>query len=243
MPTHRQNLQKSFQGPAQEKRNLKKCPTAQVDIENENKNEKKIKHESTTMCIVHSTLRDATTPYTERCKTLKPRKMKNKEIEDLIERIKELESNSNLNQEITESKDVKPVIKEILKITDFDKEEIVNLDSASVELRFEGNPSSGRTGFPDNRGYCKYWGTAYVQDNVGNIYNWYYMESNSVKKHAPQYPEGRPNARGYKEARNGQKIRMGWNSRWFGGSCRWVGCWARFVDQSGNGWRFHWTWE
>jgi len=51
MPTHSQNLQKSFQGPAQEKRNLKKCPTAQVDIENENKNEKKIKHESTTMAI------------------------------------------------------------------------------------------------------------------------------------------------------------------------------------------------
>jgi hypothetical protein len=47
-PTLDQNLQKSFQVPAQEKRNLKKCPTAQVDIENENKNEKKIKHESTT---------------------------------------------------------------------------------------------------------------------------------------------------------------------------------------------------
>ena len=30
------------------------------------KNEKKIKHENTTMCIVHSTLRDATTPYTRR---------------------------------------------------------------------------------------------------------------------------------------------------------------------------------
>jgi|TARA_B110000902_G_scaffold128489_1_gene149751 hypothetical protein len=40
MPTHSQNLQKSFQVPAREKRNLKKCPTAQVDIENENKNEK-----------------------------------------------------------------------------------------------------------------------------------------------------------------------------------------------------------
>jgi hypothetical protein len=33
------------------------------------KNEKKIKHENTTMCIVHSTLRVATTPYTERCTT------------------------------------------------------------------------------------------------------------------------------------------------------------------------------
>ncbi|MGK7390604.1 MAG: hypothetical protein ACNS60_09635 [Candidatus Cyclobacteriaceae bacterium M2_1C_046] len=51
MPTHNQNLQKSFQVPALEKRNFKKCPTAQVDIENENKNEKKIKHESTTMAI------------------------------------------------------------------------------------------------------------------------------------------------------------------------------------------------
>src|SRR5690554_2010149 len=29
------------------------------------KNEKKIKHENTTMCIVHSILRDATTPYTK----------------------------------------------------------------------------------------------------------------------------------------------------------------------------------
>ena len=48
-PTHDQNLQKSFQVPAREKRNFKKCPTAQVDIENENKKEKKIKHESTTI--------------------------------------------------------------------------------------------------------------------------------------------------------------------------------------------------
>jgi len=57
MPTHSQNLQKSFQVPAREKRNFKKCPTAQVDIENENKNEKKIKHESTTLCISNSGLR------------------------------------------------------------------------------------------------------------------------------------------------------------------------------------------
>ena len=35
------------------------------------KNEKKIKHENTTMCIVHSTLRDATTPYTDRCASCK----------------------------------------------------------------------------------------------------------------------------------------------------------------------------
>jgi hypothetical protein len=67
MPTHNQNLQKSFQIPVLEKRNFKKCPTAQVVIENENKNEKKIKHESTTkMCTVHSTLQAATTPCTER---------------------------------------------------------------------------------------------------------------------------------------------------------------------------------
>lgn len=33
-PTLDQNLQKSFQVPAQEKRNFKKCPTAQEDIEN-----------------------------------------------------------------------------------------------------------------------------------------------------------------------------------------------------------------
>lgn len=43
----RQNLSKSMAAPAL-------------------KNEMKIKHENTTMCIVHSTLRDATTPYTER---------------------------------------------------------------------------------------------------------------------------------------------------------------------------------
>jgi len=49
MPTLDQNLQKSFQVPAREKRNLKKCPTAQVDIEIEKK--KKIKHESTTRCV------------------------------------------------------------------------------------------------------------------------------------------------------------------------------------------------
>ena len=66
MPTHSQNVQKSFQDPAREKRNLKKMPHRTVGHGNENKNEKKIKHESTTMCIVHSTLRDATTPYTKR---------------------------------------------------------------------------------------------------------------------------------------------------------------------------------
>ncbi len=59
-PTHNQNLQKSFQVPAQDKKNFRKCPTVLVDIENENKNEKKIKHDTTTRCIVHSTLRDAT---------------------------------------------------------------------------------------------------------------------------------------------------------------------------------------
>ncbi len=48
MPTHDQNLQKSFQIPDREKRNFKKCPTALVDIKNENKTEKKIKHENTT---------------------------------------------------------------------------------------------------------------------------------------------------------------------------------------------------
>lgn len=35
MPLLDQNLQKSFQAPAREKRNFKKCPTAQEDIENE----------------------------------------------------------------------------------------------------------------------------------------------------------------------------------------------------------------
>ena len=51
MPTHIQNLQKSFQVTALEKRNFKKCPTALVNIDNENKNEKKRKHESTTIAI------------------------------------------------------------------------------------------------------------------------------------------------------------------------------------------------
>jgi hypothetical protein len=35
MPTHSQNLQKSLQVTTREERNFKKCPTAQVDIENE----------------------------------------------------------------------------------------------------------------------------------------------------------------------------------------------------------------
>ena len=35
MPTHDQNLQKSFQVSARKKRNFNKCPTAQEDIENE----------------------------------------------------------------------------------------------------------------------------------------------------------------------------------------------------------------
>jgi hypothetical protein len=42
-----QNLSKSIPSPTQQ-------------------TERKIKNENTTMCIVHSTLRDATTPYTER---------------------------------------------------------------------------------------------------------------------------------------------------------------------------------
>jgi hypothetical protein len=35
--------------------------------------ERKIKYENTTMCILHSTLRDATTPYTERCVSYRKR--------------------------------------------------------------------------------------------------------------------------------------------------------------------------
>lgn len=35
MPTHDQNLQKSFQVPTREKRNFKICPNAHEDIENE----------------------------------------------------------------------------------------------------------------------------------------------------------------------------------------------------------------
>jgi hypothetical protein len=37
MPTLDQNLQKSFQVPAQEKRNFKKCPTAQDFFDNQSK--------------------------------------------------------------------------------------------------------------------------------------------------------------------------------------------------------------
>jgi hypothetical protein len=51
MPTHIQNLQKSFKAPTRERRNLKKCPTAQVDIENEKKNENKArKHNNGHRC-------------------------------------------------------------------------------------------------------------------------------------------------------------------------------------------------
>jgi hypothetical protein len=50
-PTHDQNLQKSLQVPALEKRNFKKCHTAQEDIEMKTKTNRKIKHERTTMAI------------------------------------------------------------------------------------------------------------------------------------------------------------------------------------------------
>lgn len=56
MPTLVQNLQKSFQVPAHEKRNFKNCTNAQVDIENDNKYEKNKKHEGTTLCISNSGL-------------------------------------------------------------------------------------------------------------------------------------------------------------------------------------------
>src|SRR5690606_31330077 len=45
------------------------------------KTKKKIKHENTTkMCIVHSTLRDATTPYTERCTQAEKKIMGHKKV-------------------------------------------------------------------------------------------------------------------------------------------------------------------
>ena len=50
MPTHDQNLQKSFQVPAREKRNFKKCPTAQED-KMKTKTKRKIKHDCPTMAI------------------------------------------------------------------------------------------------------------------------------------------------------------------------------------------------
>jgi hypothetical protein len=40
-PSKDQSLQKNFQVPAQERRNFKICPTAQVDIENEDKTKRK----------------------------------------------------------------------------------------------------------------------------------------------------------------------------------------------------------
>jgi len=42
--------------------------TCQRVCQPERSKTKRKKHENTTICIVHSTLRDATTPYTERCK-------------------------------------------------------------------------------------------------------------------------------------------------------------------------------
>lgn len=49
------------QGPPHEPKLVKEyvCPNAEKRREN--------KHENTTICIVHSTLRGATTPYMERC--------------------------------------------------------------------------------------------------------------------------------------------------------------------------------
>ena len=50
MPTHDQNLQKSFQVPTREKRNFKKCPNALED-KIKTKTKRKIKHDCPTMAI------------------------------------------------------------------------------------------------------------------------------------------------------------------------------------------------
>ncbi|MFC4691544.1 hypothetical protein ACFO5T_13985 [Dokdonia genika] len=126
-------------------------------------------------------------------------------------------------------------ITEIFKIKDYKNLESISITDANVNLRTAGNPISGNTGGIDNRGYCKYKGSAWVQDNLGNILNWHYMESCSRKKEVIKYPTGKPNSRGYKEKRNHSQVPMGWASRWFGGSCRYVGCWARFIDETGSG--------
>lgn len=159
---------------------------------------------------------------------------------DLEERIKELEHSILFNQNETEKIETDYMVSDIVRIENFiDKESLIEIQT-TVQLRLSGNPQTGTTAWPDNRGYCQYYGSAWLQNEVGDKLNWYYIESCAEKDRGIKYPDGKPNARGYNEVRNTHSALMGWVGRWFGGRCRGVGCWARFLDESGYGYRIHW---
>lgn len=161
-------------------------------------------------------------------------------IKQLEERIKELEFFLFTSEEETLSDEKEYVITEIVRVENFIDKEVLSKEQTTVQVRLSGTPSSGTTDWPDNRGYCKYSGTAWLQNEVGDILRWYYIESCAEKDSVIQYPQGKPNGRGYHEVRNTHAARMGWGGRWFGGRCRIVGCWARFLDENGNGYRSAW---
>ena len=161
-------------------------------------------------------------------------------IKELEGRIKELEFAVFSDEPETSSAGKDYEISEIISVENFIDREVLSLEPTAVELRLSGNPTAGTTDWPDSRGYCKYSGTAWLQNGVGEIFTWYYIESCAEKNSIIEYPQGKPNGQGYNEVRNTHTARMGWGGRWFGGRCRIVGCWARFLDQNGNGYRVKW---
>lgn len=165
--------------------------------------------------------------------------MKDKIIE-LEERIKELEFTVFLDLPETSSIEKDIEITEIIRVENFIDREMLTQDQTTVQLRLSGNPTSGTTDWPDSRGFCKYSGTAWLQNGVGEIFTWYYIESCAEKNAIIRFPQGKPNGQGYNEVRNTHAAGMGWGGRWFGGRCRTVGCWARFLDQNGNGYNVNW---
>jgi len=160
-------------------------------------------------------------------------------VKQLEDRIKELEfALFEYREETAGEKDF--VIVEIIRVEKFLDKEALAKDQAEVEVRLSGSPSTGTTDWPDNRGYCIYSGTAWLQNDVGDKLSWYYIESCAEKNSIIEYPQGKPNGRGYHEVKNTHAAQMGWGGRWFGGRCRLVGCWARFLDETGNGYRVKW---
>ncbi len=161
-------------------------------------------------------------------------------IKQLEERMKELEFAVFIDEPETSSEERDFVLTEFVLIENFIDKEVLSLEQTAVQLRLKGNPVAGTTDWPDSRGYCKYSGTAWLQNEVGETLKWYYIESCAVKNSIIAYPQGKPNGQGYNEVRNTHAAKMGWGGRWFGGRCRSVGCWARFLDANGNGYRAKW---
>ena len=83
-------------------------------------------------------------------------------------------------------------------------------------------------------------GSVWLQDEVGNNIDWYYMETGSTRGSRnldyPNYASGRGARR---ESRNSHVCKYGWIGNWYGGHST-AASWGRYVQEDGSGYIYKW---